>query len=161
MGRGIRGNCLGYNYRITDIQCALILSQLDKLSLFSQRRKEIVERYNKAFLSCPELFVQEEIPASDTTRHVYILRIVPEKLTIDRKGFFEALAAENICCNVHYIPVYWHPYYEKLGYKKGICPHAEKLYTEMMSLPLYYGLTDKDVEDVITAVKKIVAYYRK
>lgn len=151
---------LGYNYRITDIQCALILSQLDKLSLFSQRRKEIVERYNKAFLSCPELFVQEEIPASDTTRHLYILRIVPEKLTIDRKGFFEALAAENICCNVHYIPVYWHPYYEKLGYEKGICPHAEKLYTEMMSLPLYYGLTDKDVEDVITAVKKIVAYYR-
>lgn len=152
---------LGYNYRMTDIQCALILSQLDKLDLFQARRKEIVERYNQAFMEIPELFVQQEIPESDTTRHLYILRIRPEKLTIDRKGFFEALGAENICCNVHYIPVYYHPYYEKLGYKKGICPNAEKLYDEILSLPLYYSLTDQDVEDVICAVKKIVAFYRK
>ena len=152
---------LGYNYRLTDIQCALICSQLDKLELFKARRKEIVERYNQAFRELPELFVQEEIPESDTTRHLYILRIRPEKLTIDRKGFFEALGAENICCNVHYIPVYYHPYYEKLGYKKGICPNAEKLYDEMLSLPLYYSMTDKDVEDVICAVKKIAEYYRK
>ena len=120
-----------------------------------------MERYNQAFRELPELFVQEEIPESDTTRHLYILRIRPEKLTIDRKGFFEALGAENICCNVHYIPVYYHPYYEKLGYKKGICPNAEKLYDEMLSLPLYYSMTDKDVEDVICAVKKIAEYYRK
>ena len=152
---------LGYNYRLTDIQCALIMSQLDKLPMFSARRKEIVERYNQAFSEIPELFVQQEIPESDTTRHLYILRIRPEKLSIDRKGFFEALGAENICCNVHYIPVYYHPYYEKLGYKKGICPNAEKLYDEMLSLPLYYDMTDQDVEDVICAVKKIVAYYRK
>ena len=152
---------LGYNYRLTDIQCALIISQLDKLPLFSARRKEIVKRYNEAFAEIPELFVQHEIPESDTTRHLYILRIRPEMLAIDRKGFFEALGAENICCNVHYIPVYYHPYYEKLGYKKGICPNAEKLYDEMLSLPLYYGMTDQDVEDVINAVKKIVAYYRK
>ena len=86
---------------------------------------------------------------------------MPERLKIDRKGFFEALAAENIACNVHYIPVYWHPYYEKLGYKKGLCPNAEKLYNEILSLPLYYSLTDSDVEDVIAAVGKIVAYYKK
>lgn len=152
---------LGYNYRITDIQCALILSQLDKLAVFAKRRREIVERYNEAFGKMPELFVQEEIAESDTVRHLYILRIVPDKLSIDRKGFFEALAAENIVCNVHYIPVYWHPYYEKLGYQKGLCPNAEKLYNEILSLPLYYALTDKDVEDVIAAVQKIVAYYRK
>ena len=152
---------LGYNYRLTDIQCALILSQLDKLELFQARRKEIVERYNQAFMEVPELFVQQEIPESDTTRHLYILRIRPEKLTIDRKGFFEALGAENICCNVHYIPDNYHPYYEKLGYKKGICPNAEKLYDEILSLPLYYSLTDQDVEDVICAVKKIAAFYRK
>ena len=152
---------LGYNYRLTDIQCALIISQLDKLPMFRARRKEIVKRYNEAFAEISELFVQQEIPESDTTRHLYILRIRPEMLTIDRKGFFEALGAENICCNVHYIPVYYHPYYEKLGYKKGICPNAEKLYDEMLSLPLYYGMTDQDVEDVISAVKKIVAYYRK
>ena len=105
--------------------------------------------------------MQEEIAESDTTRHLYILRIVPERLQIDRKGFFEALGAENICCNVHYIPVYRHPYYEKLGYKEGLCPHAEKLYKEILSLPLYYSLTDQDVDDVIRAVTKIVTYYRK
>lgn len=152
---------LGYNYRLTDIQCALLLSQLDKLDMFSARRKEIVARYNEAFSKLPEIVVQQEIPESDTTRHLYILRIRPELLTIDRKGFFEALGAENICCNVHYIPVYWHPYYEKLGYQKGLCPEAEKLYMEMISLPLYYAMTNQDVEDVITAVEKIAAYYRK
>ena len=152
---------LGYNYRLTDIQCALILSQLGKLERFSARRREIVNRYNEAFSKLPELFVQEEIAESDTTRHLYILRIVPERLQIDRKGFFEALGAENICCNVHYIPVYRHPYYQKLGYKEGLCPHAEKLYKEILSLPLYYSLTDQDVEDVIRAVTKIVTYYRK
>jgi dTDP-4-amino-4,6-dideoxygalactose transaminase len=71
------------------------------------------------------------------------------------------MAAENICCNVHYLPVYWLPYYEKLGYEKGICPNAEKLYNEIMSLPLYYSLTDEDVDDVIRAVRKIADYYRK
>ena len=152
---------LGYNYRITDIQCALIISQLDKIEKFAARRRQIVERYNEAFAQIPEITVQQEIPESDTTRHLYILRIKPELLNIDRKGFFEALAAENICCNVHYIPVYRHPYYEKLGYQKGLCPEAEKLYNEIISLPLYYSLTDKDVEDVITAVSKIAAYYRK
>lgn len=152
---------LGMNYRMTDMQAALISSQLDKLDAFRSRRKEIVARYDKAFGLIPELSVQEEIPQSDTTRHLYILRIRPERLRIDRKQFFEAMAAENICCNVHYIPVYWHPYYEKLGYEKGLCPEAEKLYGEIMSLPLYYAMSDQDVEDVIAAVRKICAYYRK
>lgn len=152
---------LGMNYRMTDMQAALISSQLDKLPLFSRRRKEIVAKYDQAFSRIPELFVQKEIPESDTTRHLYILRIRPEKLTIDRKQFFEAMTAENICCNVHYIPVYYHPYYEKLGYEKGLCPNAEKLYSEIMSLPLYYSLTDQDVEDVITAVRKLCEYYKK
>ena len=79
---------LGYNYRMTDIQAALIISQLDKLPMFSRRRKEIVARYNEAFAALPSLFVQREIPESDTTRHLYILRIVPERLKIDRKQFF-------------------------------------------------------------------------
>ena len=92
---------LGMNYRMTDIQAALIISQLDKLPAFSRRRKEIVKAYDAAFSKLPQLFVQKEIPESDTTRHLYILRIVPEKLTIDRKQFFDALGAENVCCNVH------------------------------------------------------------
>ena len=152
---------LGMNYRMTDIQAALILSQLDKLSAFSKRRKEIVERYNQAFSEIPELFVQQEIPESDTTRHLYILRLKLETLTCSRREFFEAMAAEGICCNVHYIPVYYHPYYEKMGYQKGLCPQAEKLYEEIMSLPLYYAMKDEDVEDVIHAVKKVVEYYKK
>ena len=151
---------LGYNYRITDMQAALIISQLDKLPMFSARRKEIVKRYDEAFRKMPELFVQREISESDTTRHLYILRIVPEKLKINRRQFFDALAAENVHCNVHYIPTYYFPYYEKLGYRRGLCPHAEKLYEEILSLPLYYAMSDEDVESVIEAVKKIVNYYR-
>lgn len=150
---------LGYNYRMTDMQAALIISQLDKLEMFSKRRKEIVARYNEAFSKLPGIFVQKEIPESDTTRHLYMLRIVPEKLKINRKQFFDALAAENVCCNVHYIPTYYFPYYEKLGYHKGLCPNAEKLYDEIISLPLYYAMSDEDVESVIEAVTKIATYY--
>lgn len=153
--------CLGYNYRMTDFQAALILSQLNKLPAFSLRRKEIAERYNDAFIGMPEIKIQREIMESDTTRHLYIIRLVPGTLSCTRKEFFEALYQENVCPQVHYLPVYRHPYYEKLGYQKGLCPNAEKFYEEVMSIPLYYSLTDDDVEDVIRAVKKVVGYYRK
>ena len=152
--------CLSTNYRLTDMQAALICSQLDRLPEFSERRKAIRKLYDDAFSKMPEIFVQKETEGCDPTRHLYILRIVPEKLKISRKEFFEALGAENIICNVHYIPTYYFPYYEKLGYKRGICPNAEKLYDEMITIPLYSGMTDDDARDVITAVKKIVDYYR-
>ena len=151
---------LGYNYRMTDMQAALLISQLDKLPAFSKRRKEIVKAYNEAFSKLPQLVVQKEIPESDTTRHLYILRLNPDRLTIGRKEFFDALAAENVCCNVHYIPTYYFPYYEKLGYHRGLCPKAEKLYEEIISLPLYYAMSDQDVQDVIEAVTKIAEYYK-
>lgn len=153
--------CLGYNYRLTDFQAALILSQLVKLPAFSMRRKEIVEMYDDAFVMMPEIRIQKEILESDTTRHLYIIRLNLDMLTCTRREFFDALYAENTRPQVHYLPVYWHSYYEKLGYEKGLCPNAEKLYEEMMSIPLYYSLTDADVNDVITAVKKVVEYYRK
>ena len=152
---------LGYNYRMTDFQAALLSSQLNKLTRFSSRRKEIVAKYNEAFADMPEIFLQTEIPESDTTRHLYILRLNLNKLTCDRRQFFDALCAENIHSQVHYLPVYWHSYYEKLGYKKGLCPNAEAYYNEVMSLPLYYSLTDEDVDDVISAVRKIVDHYRR
>lgn len=152
---------LGYNYRMTDIQAALIISQLDKLEMFKSRRKEIVRRYDEAFAGVPQIVLQKEIPESDTTRHLYILRLALEKLRINRRQFFDALTAENVCCNVHYIPVYYFPYYEKRGYQRGICPNAEKLYEEIISLPLYYAMTDEDVESVIRAVKKIAAFYAR
>ncbi len=152
---------LGYNYRMTDFQAALLLSQLRKLDRFSTRRKEIVKKYDAAFADMPEIFVQREIPESDTTRHLYILRLRLDRLTCDRRQFFDALHAENVCPQVHYLPVYWHSYYQRLGYEKGLCPNAEKFYEEVMSISLYPAMTDQDVEDVIRAVKKVVAYYRK
>lgn len=152
---------LGYNYRITDFQAALIESQLNKLERFSQRRKEIVQKYNEAFADIPEIIIQKEIPESDTTRHLYILRLNLESLRCSRREFFDAMHAENIKVQIHYIPVYYHSHYEKLGYSKGLCPNAEKLYDEIMSLPLFYSMTDRDVEDVIRAVRKIIDAYRK
>lgn len=152
---------LGFNYRMTDFQAALLLSQLRKLPKFSARRKEIMERYDKAFSEVPQIHIQREIPESDTTRHLYVIRLNPDKLTCDRRQFFDALYAENVCPQVHYLPVYWHSYYEKLDYKKGICPNAERYYEWSMSIPLYYSLTDEEVEDTIRAVKKVVKYYKK
>ncbi len=152
---------LGYNYRMTDIQAALISSQLDKLPAFKQRRAEIVKRYDEAFEDMPEIIVQKEIPESDTARHLYIIQINTEALKCDRRQFFDALKGENVCCNVHYIPVYYFPDYQRLGYKKGLCPNAEKLYENIISIPLFYGMSDADVDSVIKAIKKVAEYYRK
>lgn len=152
---------LGYNYRITDFQCALVASQLNKLPAFSKRRKEIVARYNEAFADMPEIIIQKEIPESDTTRHLYILQLNLDLLKCSRREFFDALSAENVCPQVHYIPVYYHSHYQKLGYEKGLCPKAEALYERILSIPLFYSMTDEDVESVITAVKKLVNYYKK
>ncbi|MCI9296596.1 MAG: UDP-4-amino-4,6-dideoxy-N-acetyl-beta-L-altrosamine transaminase [Lachnospiraceae bacterium] len=152
---------LGYNYRLTEIQAALFSSQLDKLPVFSKRRKEIVKRYNEAFRDVEGIIVQKEIPSSDTTRHLYMIQLDPDILTCSRRQFFDAMTAENIHCQVHYIPVYRLPYYQRLGYPKGLCPKAERLYERILSIPLYYSLTDRQVEDVILAVRKICAYYHK
>ena len=152
---------LGYNYRMTDFQAALIVSQMKKLDQFAARRKEIVERYDQAFNSIPEIFVQKEIPQSDTCRHLYIINLKLDKLTCTRREFFDAMSAENVQCQVHYVPVYWFPYYQHLGYKKGLCPKAEEVYKSIMSIPLYPKMTDQDVEDVIHAIKKVVENYRK
>ena len=152
---------LGYNYRLTDFQAALLCNQLRKLPLFTKRRKEIVKIYDEAFKDMPEIQVQKEIPESDTTRHLYVLRLRLDRLKCTRREFFDAMFAEKTCPQVHYLPVYWHSYYEKQGYPKGLCPNAESYYESSMSIPLYYMLTDEDVADVIHAVKKIVEYYRK
>ncbi|MBQ9437518.1 MAG: UDP-4-amino-4,6-dideoxy-N-acetyl-beta-L-altrosamine transaminase [Lachnospiraceae bacterium] len=150
---------LGYNYRMTDMQAALVNSQLEKLSVFKKRRQEIVRRYDEAFSSIPGLIVQKEIPESDTARHLYILRFDRKSFSVSREEIFKALLAEGVQGNVHYIPVYYHPYYQRLGYEKGLCLEAEALYEEIITLPLYYGLTPEDQEDVIRAVKKVAHYY--
>jgi dTDP-4-amino-4,6-dideoxygalactose transaminase len=152
---------LGYNYRMTDFQAALIVSQMKKLEYFALRRKEIVKRYDEAFRDLPEIILQKEIPQSDTCRHLYIIRLNLERLTCTRREFFDAMSAENVQCQIHYVPVYWFPYYKHLGYTKGLCPNAESVYEGIMSIPLYPKMTDQDVEDVIHAVKKVVDNYRK
>lgn len=152
---------LGYNYRMTDMQAALIESQLHKLEVFKARRKAIVARYDEAFADMEEIFIQKEIPQSDTTRHLYIIQLKLDKLRVTRKEVFDALAAENVCCNVHYIPIYYFPHYQKMGYPRGLCPHAEAAYEGFISIPLYPAMTDQDVEDVIGAIRKVIAYYRK
>ena len=152
---------LGFNYRMTDFQAALLLSQLKKLDFFKQRRQEIVNRYNEAFQDLPEIIVQKEIEKSDTCRHLYIIRLDLDKLNCTRREFFDAMSAENVQCQIHYVPVYWFPYYRHLGYEKGLCPNAEEVYKGIMSIPLYPKLTDAEVEDTIHAVRKIVENYRK
>lgn len=152
---------LGYNYRITDFQAALIVSQMGKLDKFAARRKEIVKMYNDAFSEIPEIIIQEEIPESDSCRHLYIIRLDLDKLNCTRREFFDAMSAENVQCQIHYVPVYWFPYYEHLGYEKGLCPNAEEVYKGIMSIPLYPRLTDQEVHDVIHAVKKVVDNYKK
>lgn len=152
---------LGYNYRMTDMQAALLSSQLDKLGIFAERRKELVRRYNDAFSKMPEVTVQKEIPESDTVRHLYILQFNLEMLKCGRKEIFDALQAEGVGVNVHYIPTYSFPYYQKLGYRMGICPNAERLYERIVSIPLYYSLTNEQQDKIIEAVQKIINYYRR
>lgn len=152
---------LGYNYRMTDFQAALLISQLKKLDKFKKRRREIIKQYNSAFEKMPEIIIQKEILESNTCRHLYIIRLDLNKLVCTRRQFFDAMSAENVQCQVHYVPVYWFPYYRHLGYEKGLCPVAEEVYKSIISIPLYPKMTDQDVEDVICAIKKCVEAYRK
>ena len=151
---------LGYNYRMTDFQAALLLSQLKKMDQFVKRRKEIVRRYNKAFRDIPEIILQEEIPKSDACKHLYIIQLDLKKLTCTRRQFFDAMSAENVQCQIHYVPVYWFPYYRHLGYEKGLCPNAEEIYKGIVSIPHTLKMTEQDVEDVIHAVTKVIGNYR-
>ena len=152
---------LGYNYRLTDIQSALGLSQIKKLDDFILKRREIVNKYNEAFKELEEIVTPFENEYSKSGHHIYVLLLNLDKLKCGRKEIFEALQAENIGVNVHYLPVYLHPYYKKLGYKKGECPVAEDIYNRMITIPLFPSMSDKDIKDVIEAVKKVLNYYRK
>ncbi len=152
---------LGYNYRITDIQCALGVSQMNKIDRFIGRRRSIVKKYNEAFAGIDELITPYESDISNSGWHIYVIQVKPELLTVGRNEIFAALQAENIGVNVHYIPVYLHPYYKKLGYKRGICPIAENLYENLITLPLFPSMEDKDISDVIEAIMKVIDYYRK
>lgn len=152
---------LGYNYRLTDFQAALLINQIGKIDRFIGRRKEIAKMYDEAFANVDEIIPHTNIPESDTSYHLYVLRLNLEKLNCSRKQFFDAMSAENVQPQIHYIPIYWFPYYEKLGYKKGLTHVAEKVYSEILSIPIFPLMSDEDVQDVIHAVTKLINYYRK
>jgi perosamine synthetase len=152
---------LGYNYRMTDIQAALGASQLKKIDKFLDLRKKYVAMYNEAFKKISEISIPYQDENGLSSWHLYILRLQLEKLTANREDVFEALLQENIGVNVHYIPVHLLPYYQELGYQRGDCPNAEKLYEEIITLPLFPAMTENDVLDVIKAVSKVISRYSK
>jgi len=150
---------LGYNYRLPDINCALGLAQMDRLGKWLSRRREIAARYTEAFAQMPEVDVPRVLAGTNPAWHLYVIELNLEQLRVKRKEIFAALRAENIGVNVHYIPVYWHPHYQQLGYEKGLCPVAESAYERLISLPMFPAMTDEDVDNVIEAVSKVCAGY--
>ncbi|MEC2159778.1 UDP-4-amino-4,6-dideoxy-N-acetyl-beta-L-altrosamine transaminase [Virgibacillus halodenitrificans] len=152
---------LGFNYRMTDIQAALGASQLKKIDKFVDLRKKYVAMYNEAFKGIDEIQTPYQDENGLSSWHLYIIRLDLENLLGSRKEIFEALLNENIGVNVHYIPVHLLPYYSQLGYRRGICPNAEKLYEEIITLPLFPAMTEEDVMDVIAVVNKVINNYRK
>jgi perosamine synthetase len=148
---------LGLNYRLTDIGCALGLGQLGKLASNVARRQQIAARYTAALASIPGVITPARRDRVDPAWHLYPIRLASNGLHLDRGEVFRALRAENIGVNVHYIPVHLHPYYrERFGYKPGNFPAAEAAYERLISLPMFHAMTDQDVEDVITAVAKVI-----
>lgn len=152
---------LGYNYRLTDFQCALGRTQLRKLPAWIRRRRELAARYHAALA---EIAAVEPLAVRDDVAHayhLYVVRLRLEALRADRSQVFAALRAEGIGVNVHYIPVHLHPYYrEHHGTAAGMCPVAEAAYERILSLPMFPAMTDGDVDDVVAALHKVTAAYR-
>ncbi len=143
---------LGYNYRMTDIQAALGISQMEKLDRFVARRCEIAQMYDKAFKDSELLITPQPLKGCFSSWHLYVIQLNLEKLNATRREIFDSLVAQNIGVNVHYIPVHTLSYYKELGYKEGSMPKAEALYKAMITLPLFPKMTDSDVYDVVVAV---------
>jgi len=152
---------LGFNYRLTDLQAALGLSQLPKLDDWLARRRAIAARYTTAFAALEAVEPPTVLPDRECAWHIYVIRLRADRLRVDRARVFQALRAENIGVNVHYVPVPWHSYYAALGYRKGTWPVAEDAYERMITLPIFPGMTDADVADVIAAVTKVVEHYAR
>jgi len=151
---------LGYNYRISDIQCALGISQLKKLDGFIKRRKEIVKRYNEAFEYVEEIITPYQLDFVDSSWHLYVCQLNLDIVNADRRTIFDELRKMNIGVHVHYIPVYLHPYYQRLGYKKGLCLNAERLYERIITLPLYPNMNDGEITQVIESFCGVIDKYK-
>ncbi|GAB2719747.1 UDP-4-amino-4,6-dideoxy-N-acetyl-beta-L-altrosamine transaminase [Paenibacillus thermoaerophilus] len=152
---------LGYNYRMTDLQAGLGASQMDKLPMFLERRRRWAEMYTRELLQWDEIITPCQLPDTNSAWHLYMIQFKGDRLNGTRRDWFDAMRAENIGVHVHYIPVYRQPYYRKLGYEPGLCPVAEKWYSQAMTLPLYAKMEERDVHDVIEALGKVVRYFAK
>ncbi len=146
---------LGYNYRMTDLQAALGLSQLQRIDAFVARRRELAVRYDQALHDLP-LTLPWQHPDSRSAYHLYVIRLNLQLLGKTRLEVFEALRQAGIGVNVHYIPVHTQPYYRRLGFKRGDFPEAERYYDEAITLPLYYALSEEDQDYVIDNLKKVL-----
>lgn len=147
---------LGYNYRMTDLQAALGMSQLTKLDRFLVRRREIAAMYHEALAEIPGIIVPEQLEDTESGWHLYMIQLDQSVLEKSRKVIFNEMRVRNIGVHVHYIPVYWHPYYQNLGYQRGICPKAEKWYKQALTLPIFPRMIDGDVRDVVGALEEVV-----
>jgi perosamine synthetase len=151
---------LGFNYRLTDLQCALGLSQLGRLAKAINRRREIAARYDAAFGDIPGIRPLDVRSEVEHSYHLYVVRLVGTKLTSCRDEIFAALRAEGIGVVVHYPPVHLHPFYrQRFNIEPGLCPHAELAAREILTLPIFPGMRNNDVEDVIEAVTKVVRHF--
>jgi perosamine synthetase len=152
---------LGYNYRLPDFGCALGIQQLKRLDRNLARRRAVAARYTAAFREISSVITPGVRHDVTPAWHLYPIQLDPTRLTADRAEIFRALRAENIGVNVHYIPVHYHPYYrERFGLRKGEFPVAEDAYARLISLPMFHGMTDEDVDDVIAAVTKVFQLYQ-
>ncbi len=152
---------LGHNFRITDFQCVLGLSQLRKLDDFIARRRQIAARYRDELGDLAEITLPRTRAGVSPVYHLFVIQLNRERLRVDRKRIYDALRAENIGVGVHYIPVHRQPYYgREFGCCEGDHPVAEDYYARALTLPVFPAMTDADVSDVISAVRKVVAYYR-
>ncbi|MEC1305731.1 MULTISPECIES: UDP-4-amino-4,6-dideoxy-N-acetyl-beta-L-altrosamine transaminase [Lysinibacillus] len=143
---------LGYNYRMTDLQAALGLSQITKIDSFIQQRREIAAFYTEAFQSMDGIVVPHQLQETNSGWHLYMIQL--EKGS--RKQIFEQMRALNIGVHVHYIPVYWHPYYQQLGYERGLCPIAEKWYENVLTLPIHPTMKTEDLAIIVKNIKELV-----
>jgi dTDP-4-amino-4,6-dideoxygalactose transaminase len=150
---------LGYNYNFTDIQAALGLAQFDRLGDFKERRDEIIARYDEAFGSSEGIRTPPEPVESDPMYHLYAIE-VDETFGCDRTEFVNAMHAENVGVQVHYVPLHYHPFFqEKYGYERGDFPETERVYEGLVSLPLFPEMDDDDVRDVIRATERLARYH--
>ncbi|HKS74219.1 MAG TPA: UDP-4-amino-4,6-dideoxy-N-acetyl-beta-L-altrosamine transaminase [Terriglobales bacterium] len=153
---------LGFNYRLTDIACALGLEQVKRLEENLARRREIAAKYDVALRKIGAVVRQGVRDDVNPAWHLYPIRLDLAQLTAGRGEVFRALRGENIGVNVHYIPVHYHPYYrDRFGYASGSFPVAEAAYEGLISLPMFHGMSDQDVKDVVTAVEKVVRYFER